>query len=746
MKYRDVICWIIVILLSLSASAAMGASLEDKIRAAESDIKVLCLASSPDQIQWSALLYLNQKFGAEVYIGMILPSPEFGCKIYTSDDKQFHYSPIGRPGGMSDSVFADSIVHCLFGRSYPDIAIIDPASKTDSTRLTAILGAMQLAAKTDPGALTTLGRIFIRGKSGTAAAVILDDEEIFRQYAEKAKDVAASIPLLSEVTYQPTRFRWYYLLNPSAKGAISDFLTGIDGFRLPEIIAERVFDGPERKNLLDRLSRFRSYLRASYIPRQSQADRLKLLLSSYAEITRLVQMLESGTGNLAATRVPYRAKMIRYRTSLAVSEAVGIDWSGRLIMRETPFGKSGKLQLDLKVSGPLPIELSYFKYHPDPYSEIVIDSISTIVQPHQKLYREYQIDLNNLVPKGAPEDSMSFTVEIVIGGLSMDLAVAYSDYGDEGISITWLPGYAILFPFIEGDITSLAQTFDWQLKITKPYHSEFRGRVVIDNPEDIVVGSYNKDIEIPAGVTTKYIDIHLAAGRSIGYNKETVTARLLVGGKEAATTSADVRIVRAKVPETRDIAFVPEPTGQLEDFLRMAKVSFKPLTENGLARASLDAYDLIIIGQDAAESYGVLRSANSRLRQFVKNGGDILIFGQTFGWPYDIFEFPIYTSEIEGAAKMAVTNANHSILKNPFDINTKELLARVKNGYTTWPAIVEDGAEIVSAGEQGSYLKVSKIGDGYVIYCGLPLFDLAGKLDIEAIHLLANLLNFGHGK
>lgn len=61
-------------------------------------------------------------------------------------------------------------------------------------------------------------------------------------------------------------------------------------------------------------------------------------------------------------------------------------------------------------------------------------------------------------------------------------------------------------------------------------------------------------------------------------------------------------------------------------------------------------------------------------------------------------------------------------------------------------AVHDANAEIVSAWELGSYLQVVKIGDGYVVYCGLPLFDMAAGLNVEAIHLLANILNVGYGK
>ncbi len=745
MKYRDLFITVLGCIILFCAGVTGANSLDDKIRAAESDIKVICLVNSPNQIQWSALMYMNQRFGAEVFIGLIQPSQSFGCISYDSPDGQFHVAPIGRPADMENATLVDSISAYLFKGGYPDIAIFAAASQADSSMLSQVLQTMQTTSRADMKALTNLERIFVYGRSGTAADVVLNDAELFGEYKEKAKSIAESMPVLDGLIYTPERFRWYYQVTVGTKTGKTDFLSGIDKFRLPEIIMDKAFEGPERKNLLSRVERFRSYIRASYHPRLGPSEKLKLLLSAYAEVTRFVNMIESGTGDLAQTRVLYRAKMVKYKTSLAVSEAIGVEWKGNLVLRDTPFGKSGKLQLELDLSGSLPVELSYFKFHPRDGRAVIIDSISTVIQPHQKLFRKYPISFAGIDLSNARTDSNTFSIELVIEGLSMDLFVSYDELGNEDISIEWLPGYAILSPFKDGDITSLAQTFDWQVKITKPHNSEFKGRLEIDNPDAIVVGSYNKNIEIPVGLTTKYIDIYLAAGRSIGYDKEKVTARLTSGGKTVASTAADVRIVRSQIPDTRDIAFIPDQTGMLEDFLRMAKVSFKPFTEHSLVRASLEAYDLIVIGENASDYYGVLRSVNSRLRQFVKNGGDILILGQPFGWPQDLFEFPIYSTQNSGPVPSSVKTGGHHLLLTPYTIKTNQLLENLPASKPTWSAIIDEGTEIVSAGEHGSYLRVSTIGDGRIIYCGLPLLEMAAELDIEAIHLLTNLMNFGHG-
>jgi hypothetical protein len=437
---------------------------------------------------------------------------------------------------------------------------------------------------------------------------------------------------------------------------------------------------------------------------------------------------------------------LRQKVFLAIEEAIGIDWRGNFEVRETPFGKSGKLSLDLAVLGPREVELSFFKFHPSPDRTVVIDSISKIIEPHQRFYREYPVDLERLDFAGITHDSLMFSLDVVVEGLTLNLRVPFSDYAQENLGLRFLPGYTFLEPFTADQFTALAQPFDWQLLITKPYGSILDGRIKIDNPDGIVVGTFDDHIFMPEGITAKYMDIHFAAGRSVGYDLRTVRALLEVGGVTVAQTSAEVRVVRCEIPDTRDIAFIPDPEGRLEDFLRITRASITPFTPRGLIRAPLEAYDVLVIGSDAVSYYDVLGKVGDRLHEFVRNGGDILILGQSFGWPHDIFGIPIYTAKSAASVPAKILNSHHAVFTEPYEIDTQQLLANLRESSQAWPAMIGGGTEIISAGELGSYLRVFTIGEGHVIYCGLPLLEMSAALDVEAIHMMANLINFGYGK
>jgi len=725
--------------------AAIGGNLDDKIRAAGSDLKVLCAAGSVEQIQWTALLYLNQTYGAEVYVAALQPAPLYARKVVSSPDGQFHLAQVGWGADLTAADLGDSIIACLFAGGYPDVVLFGAASANDSLLLTSIISRIYEVSHADTTAPSALEKVFLRGPEGPAAAFVLNDFELYGQYSDKVRELSELFGRPGPASYTPDRYRWYYRSSLMGIDSLQAIGTahGFDSFRLPEIVAVRLTDGPEKDNLLARLNVYITLIQGAQRPGIASADRLNMLLSAYQEITRLTERVQSGVGQLAEYGIGERVLSLAQRSFQAVLAAIGVEWEGHLEIRDTPLGKTGRLSLDLAVTGPSEVELSHFAFRPRGGQTVTIDSIGKTIYPHQRFYRQYPVDLK-LIDFGATADSSVFSLEIAVGGMPFSLDLPYTQGADRNVSLRFLPGYAFLPPFTEDQLTALAQPFDWQLLITKPYAADLSGQLRIDVPDGIVVGSFDDHIVMPAGITSKYMDIHLAAGRSVGPNRRTVRAFLDVSGQTAAETGADVQVVRCEIPDTRDIAFVPDADGKLEDFLRVSHASFQPLTPRGLIRAELEAYDVLVIGGGADQYYDVLRDAQDRLREFVRGGGEIIIFGQSFGWPHDLFDFSIYPSESITPAPARLESVDHPLLIRPYTINADDIIARTQN-LPAYPAIIGGGIEIISAGELGSYLKVSQVGDGHVIYCGLPLLDMAAALDVDAIHLVANILNFGHG-
>jgi len=726
------------------AVATAGSDLDDRIRAAGADIRVFCPAVAAEDIQWPALLYLNQAFGAEIYVALLQSSPTYASKVSNTDDGQFHLAEIGYGSGFDGAAVADSMFACLFDSILPDIVIFGAGSVDDSVLIETLLAGLWENPQADSSAAISSPVVFVRGSGTAPADAVINDNELMKLYATRAEALAKHYPLTGPQVYNPEQYAWYYRVDKITDSRAGGFLADLQPFRLPGMAAERLPDGPERKHILESLQSYMTSVKAAAQAWRERPERLSLLLDGLKEAQSLVERVHSGIGWLADSELRHRIAALNRKAFLAATEALGIDWTGHLETRDTPFGPASKLTLDLTVTGPRTIELAYFKFHPHDRDAVIVDSIFQDIQPHQRFYRKYPVDLDDIDVTDETGDSLLFSVEVIVDRTAFNLYLPYRGFADEEVGLAFLPGYAFLSPFTSDEFTALAQPFDWQLRVTKPYASELSGKIIIDNPDGIVVGSYDENIFMPKGITSKYIDIHLAAGRSIKYDLRTVRAYLTVGGQRVAETGADVRVIRCNIPETRDIAFIPDPEGRLEDFLRLARASFQPFTPHSLIRAQLDAYDVIVIGSNADEYYDVLRATRDRLREFVRNGGEIVIFGQGFGWPHDLFEFSIYPAEKIGGKTIDVSGPSHTLMNDPYAINGGNLIAGVKPEYERYPAVIGGGTEIVSAGELGSHIKVVKVGEGYIVYCGLPLLEMTADLDVEAIHLLANIVNLGH--
>jgi hypothetical protein len=731
--------------LFFAAAARSDSRLEEKIKAARCDLKVICLAANQAEVEWSAALYLNQTCGAEVYIGILKEAPRFSLEHRLSSEGMFHLGVIGIPNTMADSAVADSVRSLFLGDHAPDIALFSAADVEDSVRLRSIVARWEpdnLAADT----LRGLRKIFFRTEDRYGSDVIINDKEVMAANEELLNSLDSSFGYYGPGRYQALRYRFYEQTAAVARRgrAGNDFISGLNRFQLSERLASYFGDSPEAETTKKHLDNFCTDLTFALHPAVSRADQLQLLSNAYQEISRLVSTLTGGAGGFPGSLARDLTET-EARSFAALKEAIGVTWNTRLFVRDTPFGEAAKLRLDLRVEGPQSIELSYFHAHPDDTTRITVDSVSQIIEPHQSFVREYLVPLEDLLGENKSRTDLRFSVEVIVDNQAIDFTVPNAAGAAEQIQLAFLPGHTFLEPFSEDNIEALVQPFDWQVMVAKPYGVPFSGRLDVKTPDGIVVGSFDDAVTMPGSVTRRYMDLHLAAGRSIGYDVKEVSADLLSEGQVVASAKARVRVIRCKIPETRDFAFVADDQGQLEDFLRMADVSFQPFTTRSLVRAMLDAYDCLIIGERAKPYYQTLSAVSDRLRDFVEHGGELLIFGQTVSWPDNILPFPLIPSEALKVSLQAPEAAGHPLLQVPYTISVEKLLNRVQNVGPLYPVLFSGGQEIIGAGEQGSLIEVRQIGEGYVIYCGLPLLQLAGELDVEAVHLLANLLNFGHG-
>ena len=92
---------------------------------------------------------------------------------------------------------------------------------------------------------------------------------------------------------------------------------------------------------------------------------------------------------------------------------------------------------------------------------------------------------------------------------------------------------------------------------------------------------------------------------------------------------------------------------------------------------------------------------------------------------------------------MQVSDRSHKIFSKPYSTLTRQLTAKVDGEYYSAPAVMTIGRRLITDTHSGgALLSVANMGQGRIIYCGFPLLEQISRLEIHAIHLLANLIDY----
>ncbi len=96
----------------------------------------------------------------------------------------------------------------------------------------------------------------------------------------------------------------------------------------------------------------------------------------------------------------------------------------------------------------------------------------------------------------------------------------------------------------------------------------------------------------------------------------------------APITEETVRVayVDAKIPTGLTVGYVPSFDQTIERSLAALGVSAKAIVAEEIKSADLSSYNTIIIDNRGYEAHPELIAANSRLLEFVNNGGTLIVF------------------------------------------------------------------------------------------------------------------------
>jgi hypothetical protein len=724
------------------------------------DLQVVYFFESPRDIDWGAVMLLSQRYGCEVTLVTLAESSE-GIQ---SRRKRHSRSGIGLTQvNLAPTAIAELPNALTANSSAPDIVLFSPG----------LTGALWisvkdyfLAGKAAPDNLRHNGLVGVRKvyqaqAEFTSGAVvqgaIVNQRELFRAYAELiaeteryffSEDFGAEPRSAEDGLY--TRYELArYDINGSFRE--SDFLSGLTKLRLSELIKSVGLDGSASsttttKNQLRLSQKFErdfNDARTADSPRK----RVDRLVSGYRALTRLMDLVNSNPelkeDNVYSGYVRNLVATAQRSTLLTM----GLEWSGDIVIKDTPEGPKVKFRPTVTVAGPLGVTLAKILFFPGAGdSAVVVDASPHVVRPHQQFIREYLVDYGGEALQSGALDSLRFAVEIQYGGISMTARSVAGVRGSRKLQVTFLPSFRFIPKVADVLVDKTVSPFYWKAVVDKPKYYSGTVAVALKTPPGVSAGAVRQTLSLTTGEETQTIQFPLVAGTGMVDGIARLTLHLKEGGQIVAADTALFRVASCVINPDRPIAFLPDTSGLLEDILRMTDANITPLTDRALETGDLGAYQVIIIGSGSHRLFSSLARVTERVERFVRQGGLLVVFGQPQDWPTSAGALPIrpFPIALEGV-DIAVGERNHRLFSKPYTILTRRLTETVDSRALSSPAEITTGKKLIydsRTSSNRSLLTVANMGEGRVIYCGFPILQRISRLEINAIHLLANILNY----
>lgn len=705
------------------------------------DVRVLYIFENPDLIDWPTLYYLNDYWGCRIDLLTLQPRRDYQHRLASVDNCELYLHEVYLDRHQAEHL--DSIVQDLFSPRRPDLLIYSEvlsAAVYDSLRL-------RLAeVPSDPAAIFDIARVFEAVNAGDTSysdqPVTLNTYELATRYKKR---MALEIPQLLEgfaLSDMPEHIRSRYRQTSGEPGPKTDFLTGLEPLRLLPLIEELFPSGPMKRTYVRHASKFISGFRASQtVTGQKRTD---LILDAFRELLDLSQpaMIDGSDPRLVQFRT-YLQRLI-VRAERVALQAAGVAWDGAISLRDSPHGPKVKFTITVSVNGPREIVLERVAFHPHwDTTEVLLDTVVRTIPPHQTYVHEMLIDVDRQRLETEGGDSLAFSATLTYGRIPLKLQRSVPVRQVPRLKVAFTPGFRFVPPVGGLEVDRLVSAMALNLTVTKP--RDYAGTAQLDlvTPRGVFAGAYRQQVDLGPGQVMASVRIPFTVSNLMDVGRQPAVVTLSVDGQVVAADTSTLRLARCHIADTLSVGFLPDSAGLLEDILGMTDVSHRALTDRSLMTADLSAYDVIILSPGCYRNHPSLTTVRDRLEEFMQWGGSLVVFGQDYDWPGGLLPFGLVPSaERIGNDDIDNLIPDAHILSGPYEIAMTNLLNAFHPPRELLAATVTP-AEIVLQSPSGSaLLSVSRLGSGQMIFCGLPLLDLIAELDLEAIHLLGNILNY----
>lgn len=705
-----------------------------------SDIKVVCLYDKEDDIDWALVYYLVEKNGCRVNLVTLGGGTAYENFLSESEEYDLTSSAFLIPD--TGKTWLDSVAGDLYGEYLPDVVFFPEYS--DRPEMLAFENYLT-GLEYDSTRVFNIVKIFRRVSQGDEQSVYLNSRMYLDNYYDDIAEMTAVISGEPPPADRDNVYSAYELLKSNAVEGVGSpsFLSGIERFKLDRLLEKYVDSSIQKKTLRTYGVNYISFINDAL--QHTGLARIQSFLNAMTEMKRIKSILEDQIGAVdwPVPLVQYVEQQIRSLKTALLYEA-GVGYSGDIFIRETTEGKRLKFKMDVSNGGVVKIRAGWAEFKPF-WSDtaLVIDSGWVEILPGNSLIREYMIEATPQQLDMAERESMEFTCRILYSGHELDFHGKAATPERDEFSLVIAPDFIIIKPFPELQIDRLVEPTRLNAVLRKPSDYSGNARVEVVTPPSILAGAYEEEIALKAGERALELRIPTVVTKSMGLERHDVIINIIDNGKILASDTARIRQAEYDIPVNRKIALFPGLTGLLEDILIQTGADYRSISERLLLTGELEFYDAVLFGPGAFEKHKSLKSTSARMKKYIEFGGTVIVFGQSKGYGSDLFPVSMDPGEERlSGDDFVVRNSNHTIFSKRFEVDISKLLNRITTSYVSFPAAVFPGEQVIKSENDTAILSVTRFGKGRLIYCGLPLLEMVRDLDIDAIKLFSNLINY----
>lgn len=704
------------------------------------DVKVVYFFDNEDNIDWPLIYYLAADQGCQIEIAGISLGPALRCE----NDRDLRYD-LGLCRCLvpdTSAVMIDSACRLIFGIRAPEVVVM--SGDTSDVMQKAIANYIKTNADM-PGLFSRIRALYHRTGDKQQAKFFSNGAFYI---ARDGEEIERMVWRLEENPFDRDRHKRYTMYRADdslwlENAGIGAFAGKAAAYSPADAINDCVFNSSLREALSGYARKYEFFI--SNAAAQSGAKRLETMTSALGELENIkIDFRPTGGGPECEKFVDYIKGRVE-RVVSAILYETGFVFEGEALLMKTAEGDVLKISTTSVNNGTPDYRVRRLDLKSESaLHNIILDSIGFSLASNQTIRRDYVVTIPAESLSSIHSDRLYVEGDLVLGDRHMIFRGDLTEPDKKMVKLTFIPSFQLVNPF-EGEwVDHLVEMTQLKLLVEKPESFTAEARLEFVTPPSVHVGTYRQDISLKAGDRSYEISLPVAIGKSAGNQKHEIMATLKDGERVLGSDRARILGRECRIDENLKIALVAGTEGLLEDILRMTGAGYQTVSDRYLGTGYLGFYDILLMDTDCLERYPSLEKLGDKLKQFMQNGGKIIVFGQTGQWPeaaLPISIVPVQPYPGSGGIKLNGV-ASDPLFNNTYQINPIELIDSTKDTYRIYPARIFPGEIIISSGSGMTLLSRTGIGSGKLIYCGYPVLDMFADLEPNGIKFFANLINF----